>query len=100
MNHVLLYLVLAVDFVLAIYAWLALAAMLMVWLKGFNVVTGKTHGVAFIDKWLGVVVEPVLRPIRAVVPVLGGVDGSPFVLLLIVMFARYLMALYLIPKLA
>jgi YggT family protein len=97
---VLLDLVLAVDWVLAIYCWLALAAMIMIWLKGFNVVTDKTRGVALIDKGLGYLVEPLLRPIRAVVPVLGGVDGSPFLLLIIVMWARYLMALYLIPKLA
>jgi YggT family protein len=97
---VLLDIVFAVDWVLAIYCWLALAAMVMVWLKGFNVVTDKTYGVAFIDRCLGLLVEPLLRPIRAVVPVLGGVDGSPFLLLLILMWARYLVALYLIPKLA
>jgi YggT family protein len=97
---VLLYLVLAVDWVLAIYAWLALAAMVMVWLKGFKAVTDKTRWVPFVDKYLGFLVEPVLRPIRAVLPALGGVDGSPFLLLLIVMWIRYLMALYLIPRLA
>jgi YggT family protein len=96
---VLLTLVLAVDWVLAVYAWLAFAAMLLVWLKGFKVVTDNTHGVPFIDKYLGFLVEPVLRPIRAVLPALGGVDGSPFLLLLIVMWLRYLMALYLIPRL-
>lgn len=95
----LLDLVLAFDWVLAIYAWLALAAMVMVWLKGFHVVTDKTHGVPFIDKYLGLLVEPVLRPIRKILPPLGGVDGSPFLLLLIVMWVRYLMALYLIPRL-
>jgi YggT family protein len=97
---VLLDLVLAVDWVLAVYVWLAFAAMLLVWLKGFKVVSDDTHGVAFISKYLGFLVEPVLRPIRAVIPPLGGVDGSPFLLLLIVMWVRYLMALYLIPKLA
>jgi YggT family protein len=99
-HEVLLDIVLAVDWVLAVYVWLAFAAMLVVWLKGFKVVSDNTHGVAFVSKCLGFLLEPVLRPIRAVVPVLGGVDGSPFLLLLIVMFVRYLMALYLIPKLA
>jgi YggT family protein len=99
MNQVLLYLVLAFDFVLAIYAWLALAAMVMVWLKGFKVVTEKTHGVAFIDKYLGLLIEPFLRPLRPILPKTGVVDGSPFLLLLIIMALRYAMALYLIPKL-
>jgi YggT family protein len=99
MNQVLLYLLLAFDFVLAIYAWLALAAMILVWLKGFNVVTDKTHGVAFISKYLGLLIEPFLRPLRPILPKTGAVDGSPFLLLLIIMALRYAMALYLIPKL-
>jgi YggT family protein len=90
---------LAVDYALGIYAWLAFAAMLLVWLKGFKIVSDGTYGVAFIGKGLNIVLEPVLRPIRVVLPNLGGIDGSPFVLLLIIMAARYAMALYLFPKL-
>jgi YggT family protein len=96
---VLLNLVLAVDWVLAIYAWLALAAMVLVWLKGFKAVTEQTHGVAFIDKYLGLLVEPLLRPLRPILPKTGVVDGAPFLLLLIIMALRYAMALYLIPRL-
>jgi YggT family protein len=90
---------LAVDYALGIYAWLAFAAMLLVWLKGFKIVGDSTYGVAFIGKCLSVVLEPALRPIRVVLPNLGGIDGSPFVLLLIIMAVRYAMALYLFPKL-
>jgi uncharacterized protein YggT (Ycf19 family) len=95
---VLLDIVFAFDWVLAIYCWLALAAMIMVWLKGFKVVTDTTHGVAFIDKYLGLVMEPLLRPLRPLLPKTGP-DGSPFLLLIILMAVRYAMALYLIPKL-
>ena len=97
--YVLLNIVLAVDWVLAIYAWLALAAMVLVWLRGFNVVTDNTHGVAFVSKYLGLLIEPLLRPLRPILPKTGVVDGSPFLLLLIIMALRYAMALYLIPKL-
>jgi len=96
---VLLDFVLAVDWVLAIYTWLAFAAMVLVWLEGFKVVDDTTRGIALIGKYLGVLVEPALRPIRAAVPPLGGIDGSPFLLILILMWVRYLMALYLIPRL-
>jgi YggT family protein len=90
---------LAVDYALGIYAWLAFAAMVLVWLKGFKIVGDGTYGVAFIGKCLNIVLEPALRPIRVVLPNLGGIDGTPFVLLLIIMAVRYAMALYLFPKL-
>jgi YggT family protein len=96
---VLLTFLVAVDWVLAVYLWLAFAAMVLVWLKGFKVVDDKTGGVAVIGRCLGFLVEPALRPIRAVIPPLGGIDGSPFLLILILMWVRYLMALYLIPRL-
>jgi YggT family protein len=90
---------LAIDYVLGIFAWLAFAAMVLVWLKGFKIVSDGTYGVAFIGKCLNIVLEPALRPIRVVLPNLGGIDGTPFVLLLIIMAVRYAMALYLFPRL-
>jgi YggT family protein len=92
--------VLAVDFVLAVYAWLAFALMVLGWLKGFNVINDGTHGVAFISKYLGILVEPLLRPLRKIVPNVGTtIDGTPYVLLLIIMAVRYAAAFYLIPRL-
>jgi len=91
--------VLAVDWVLAIYTWLAFAVMVLVWLKGFKVVDDKTRGVPVVDKYLKLLTEPLLRPLRPILPKTGIIDGSPFLLLLILMWVRYLMALYLIPRL-
>jgi YggT family protein len=91
--------VLALDFILAIYAWLTFALMVLGWLKGFNAINDGTHGVAFISKYLGMLVEPLLRPLRKIVPNVGTIDGTPYVLLLIIMAVRYAAALYLIPRL-
>jgi YggT family protein len=91
--------VLAIDFVLGVYCWLAFAAMVLVWLKGFKIVGDGTYGVEFVGKCLNIVLEPALRSIRVVLPNLGGIDGTPFVLLLIIMAVRYAIALYLIPRL-
>ena len=44
------------------------------------------------------VTEPVLRPIRNVLPNLGGIDLSPVVLFLIIIFIRYVIALYILPN--
>jgi len=96
---VLLTIVLAGDWVLAIYTWLAFAAMVLVWLKGFKVVDDNTRGMAVVDQYLKLLTEPLLRPLRPILPKTGSIDGSPFLLLLILMWVRYLMALYLIPRL-
>jgi uncharacterized protein YggT (Ycf19 family) len=80
--------VLAIDFLLATYAWLAFAAVVLGWLEGFNILNDHSYGVALFSKYLNLVVEPVLRPIRMIVPKVG-----------IVVAVRYAMALYLIPKL-
>jgi YggT family protein len=91
--------VLAIDFLLATYAWLAFAAVVLGWLEGFNILNDHSYGVALFSKYLNLVVEPVLRPIRTIVPKVGIVDASPFALIIIIMAVRYAMALYLIPKL-
>jgi YggT family protein len=90
---------LTIDFVLEIYAWLAFAAVVLGWLKGFNILSDRTYGVALIGKYLGLFVEPALRPVRMIVPNVGTIDASPFALIIIIMAVRYAMALYLIPKL-
>jgi YggT family protein len=40
--------------------------------------------------------EPVLRPIRNLLPNLGGIDISPVILFLIIIFIRYVIAPYVI----
>jgi YggT family protein len=44
------------------------------------------------------VTEPVLRPIRNMLPNLGGIDISPVVVIFIIIFLRYVIALYIIPN--
>jgi YggT family protein len=51
-----------------------------------------------IGEFLYRVTEPVLRPIRNFLPNLGGIDISPVVLFLIIIFIRYVIALYILPN--
>jgi YggT family protein len=44
------------------------------------------------------ITEPALRPIRNVMPNLGGIDISPVILILIIIFIRYCIALYILPN--
>jgi YggT family protein len=77
-------LVLAID----IYWWLLIASAIFSWLYAFNVVNPRNQFVGTIGNFLYRVTEPALRPIRRVLPDLGGIDISPIVLLLVLFFIR------------
>ena len=67
------------------------------WLVAFNVVNVRNSVVGAIGDFLYRVTEPALRPIRNVMPNLGGIDISPVILILIIIFIRYCIALYILP---
>jgi YggT family protein len=84
-----------VSMALSLYYWILIAAAIMSWLKVFGVVNHYNRAVAMIDDFLYRVTEPALRPLRRVLPLLGGVDISFIVLILLLIFIQNLMAEYL-----
>jgi YggT family protein len=60
----------------------------MSWLIVFNVVNPSNQFVHMIGEFLYRVTEPVLRPIRNMLPNLGGIDISPIVVILIIIFIQ------------
>jgi YggT family protein len=76
--------ILAID----IYWWLIIAAAIFSWLFAFNVINGRNQFVATVGDFLFRVTEPALRPIRRLLPNLGGIDISPIIALLILFFLR------------
>jgi YggT family protein len=87
-----------IDLILQLYVWLLIAAAVLSWLVAFNVVNARNQFVAMIGDFLYRVTEPVLRPIRNSLPNLGGIDISPIVVIFIIIFIRYVIALYIIPN--
>ena len=83
---------------LQIYVWLLIAAAVLSWLIAFNVVNTRNQFVATVGEFLYRITEPALRPIRNVLPNLGGIDISPVILFLIIIFLRYVIALYILPN--
>jgi YggT family protein len=61
------------------------------WLYAFNVINSSNQFVNAIGSFLYNVTEPVLRPIRRIMPDLGGIDISPIIVLLIIFFLRSLL---------
>ena len=89
---------LVIDLALQLYVWIVIAAAIFSWLVAFNVVNTRNHVVAMIGDFLYRITEPALRPIRNVLPNLGGIDISPVILFLIIVFIRYVIALYILPN--
>ncbi|CAO3376906.1 YggT family protein [Azospirillum brasilense] len=85
---------LLIDTVLSLYVWLLIASAVLSWLVAFNVVNTRNRAVYVIGDFLYRVTEPVLRPIRRVLPNMGGLDLSPIALILLIFFIRNLMAEY------
>lgn len=76
--------------VLDIYFWIILATVVMSWLVAFNVINGSNPYVRQVGHALRALTEPLLGPIRRMLPNLGGIDISPIVLLIGLQFLRYL----------
>ncbi len=82
---------------LQIYTWLLIISAILSWLIAFNVVNTRNQFVSTIWDMLYRVTEPVLRPIRNMLPNMGGLDISPIILLLIIFFIERVIVLYLYP---
>jgi YggT family protein len=83
---------------LQIYVWLLIAAAILSWLIAFNVVNTRNQAVAVIGEFLYRITEPALRPIRGVLPNLGGIDISPVILILVIYFIQEVIIRYIYPN--
>lgn len=84
--------------VLQLYVWLLIAAAILSWLIAFNVVNTRNQFVAMVGDFLYRITEPVLRPIRSIMPNLGGIDISPVIVILIIIFIQRMIQLYIYPN--
>jgi YggT family protein len=84
--------------VLDIYIWLLIAAAVLSWLIAFNVVNTRNQFVHMVGDFLWRITEPVLRPIRAIMPNLGGIDISPVILILLIILIKDVIVRYVYPS--
>ena len=88
-----------IDNIIDIYTWIVIASAIMSWLVAFGVVNVRNQFIRVVVDLLFRLTEPVLRPIRRILPNLGGVDISPVILLLGLFFMRSLLWEYVWPAL-
>jgi YggT family protein len=79
-----------IDTLITLFIWLLIASAVLSWLIAFNVVNMRNQFVAAIADFLYRVTEPVLRPIRSVLPNMGGIDISPVILIVGLLFLQRL----------
>ena len=84
--------------VLQLYTYLVIGMAILSWLLAFDVVNFRNQFVRSVWNFLNAVTEPVLRPIRRILPNLGGVDISPIILLLLIMLIEQVIAMYIYPN--
>ena len=79
-----------IDTVITLYVYVLIASAILSWLVAFNVVNSRNPIVEQIGDFLYRITEPALRPIRNLLPNLGGIDVSPIILILALFFLRNL----------
>ena len=80
--------------IIEIFIWLLIAQAILSWLIAFNIVNTTNNLINLIGNFLYKVTEPLLRPIRRVLPDFGGVDVSPVILIILLIFFRNLLFEY------
>jgi YggT family protein len=80
-----------IDTVLELYIWIVIASVILSWLVAFNVINARNPFVNQIGEFLHRITEPALRPLRNLLPNFGGIDISPMILILLLVFARRLL---------
>ena len=89
-----------VELAIEILTWVVIAGAIMSWLVAFGVVNMRNQFIRLIVDMLYRLTEPMLRPIRRILPNLGGVDISPVVLLVGLAVLREALRYYVWPIIA
>ncbi len=80
-----------ISTIITLYIWILIISAILSWLIAFNVINTQNKFVYLVVDTLYKLTEPVLAPIRRVLPDLGGIDISPVVLILGLWFLRNLL---------
>lgn len=86
-----------IQLALSLYVYVLIASAVLSWLIAFNVVNTRNELVRSVWDFLYRVTEPALRPIRNILPNLGGVDVSPIILFLLILLVQGWIRDYLRP---
>ncbi len=87
-------LVILISQVIELFIWLLIFQAILSWLIAFGIVNTQSSFVNMIGNFLYRITEPLLRPIKRLLPEFGGVDVSPVILIILLIFFRNLLFEY------
>lgn len=86
--------IILINQVIDIFIMILVISVIMSWLVAFNVINTRNQFVRIVVDVLNRLTEPLLRPIRRILPSFGGIDFSPLVLILLLWFVQNLLVEY------
>lgn len=86
-----------IALVLELYKWVLIIMIIMSWLFAFNVINSRNQFVAMVWQAVTALTEPVLAPLRRVIPPMGGIDLSPIIVFIAIFFLQNFIA-YDLPR--
>ena len=81
-------LLILISQIIQLYIWVIIASAVLSWLVAFNIVNMRNRFVYMVGDALNRLTEPVYRRIRRFLPDMGGLDLSPVILILGLIFLR------------
>ena len=82
-------------FILDIAWWFVIISVILSWLIAFNVLDTRNNFVYQVANMFHQLTEPLYRPIRGMMPDLGGIDLSPLVVLVGIYALRVIIITYM-----
>ena len=83
-----------VSALLTFYIFVIFARVILSWLVAFDVANRRNALVAGLEDIAERLTEPAMRPLRRILPNMGGLDLSPLILLLLVYMAQEYLAIF------
>ena len=86
--------VILISQIIELYIWLLIIQAILSWLIAFGIINTQNNFVNMIGNFLYKITEPLLRPIKKLLPDFAGVDISPVILIILLIFFRNLLFEY------
>ena len=77
------FLYIIVHLLLQAVIWLIIAEVIVSWLVAFDVINMRNRMANQVVRMLEAATRPILRPVRRIIPPLGGLDISPMIVIIV-----------------